>query len=114
MLAQMLRSLGLQAETASGGAAGIRTLEARDYDVILCDLHMADTDGAAVFAWLAGHRPHLCGRVVFITGDTLGQGPSSFLARSGRPMLEKPFVQEDIRRVLGALTRPKEAVLKRG
>lgn len=115
VLAQMVRSLGLRGDTAAGGADGIRRIEAQDYDVILCDLHMADTDGAAVFAWLAGHRPHLCGRVVFITGDTLGQGTSSFLARSGRPMLEKPFVQEDIRRVLGAmpgLTRPGNPALK--
>jgi two-component system NtrC family sensor kinase len=59
--------------------------------------------GAALHAWLERRRPELCGRVAFVTGDTLGHGAGAFLARSGRPVLEKPFVPAEVRRLVAAL-----------
>ena len=46
---------------------------------------------------------HLCRRSAFVTGDSVGQAAADFLAGSGRPVLEKPFVPEEVRRVVAAL-----------
>jgi two-component system NtrC family sensor kinase len=39
-------------------------------------------------------------RIVFITGDTLGMGASTFLAQTGCPLIEKPFVPSEVIQVV--------------
>jgi hypothetical protein len=39
--------------------------------------------------------------VVFITGDTLASDLRAFVSDSGRPCLEKPFLPDDVRRIVG-------------
>ncbi|MBX9701175.1 MAG: response regulator, partial [Acetobacteraceae bacterium] len=106
VLAQILRADGYRCDLAATGRQAKRLIaapDAPDYAVILCDLRMPDMGGAALHAWLEGARPGLCGRIAFVTGDTLGRGAAAFLARSGRPVLEKPFVPQEVRRLVAAL-----------
>ncbi len=37
------------------------------------------------------------------TGDTLGQASENFLAQARRPLLEKPFLPSDVRRLIDEL-----------
>ncbi len=106
LLAEMLAAQGLTCEIASNGAKARELLQARDYDVILCDLRMPVMDGRALLAWLSEHRPTLRDRLAFITGDTLGLGPSrdAAFAELGRPILEKPFVTAEVRSVVARLS----------
>jgi two-component system NtrC family sensor kinase len=39
-------------------------------------------------------------RVVFITGDTLASELREFVCRSGRLVIEKPFLPSEVRRVV--------------
>jgi CheY-like chemotaxis protein len=103
MLAEILRPLGYRCDLAGTGAEAQRLLMGRDYDVILCDLRMPDIDGGALYAWMEGVRPHLCARTIFVTGDTLGQATSGVLARSSRPVIEKPFLPETVRQLVLAM-----------
>ena len=102
VLAQMAGRQGVACDIAAGSAAR-SLLEGRDYDAILCDLHMREVDGPTLFAWLGAHKPHLQNRLAFVTADTLGEAASRFLAHAGRPVLEKPFGPAELRRVLAAL-----------
>lgn len=72
-------------------------LSHQDYDAILCGLRMPDMGGPALFAWLERHRPHLCRRLVFVTGDVLDDSAGGFLARAGRPLVEKSFAPQEVR-----------------
>ena len=103
LLAEMLAAQGLHCERAIDGAKAQALLRSRDFDIILCDLHMPVMDGRALLAWLAQERPALCDRVAFITGDTLGQGENGTLSQLGRPILEKPFVSAEVRRLVASL-----------
>jgi two-component system NtrC family sensor kinase len=103
MLALMLVPLGFRCDLAATGREAQRLLSSRDYDAILCDLRMPDVDGQTLYGWLEANRAHLCRRTAFVTGDTLGKAAADFLAGSGRPVLEKPFVPEEVRRVVAAL-----------
>jgi hypothetical protein len=47
--------------------------------------------------------PHLCARTAFIIADTLNVSSHRFLARAGRPVLEKPFVPAELRESLATL-----------
>ena len=46
---------------------------------------------------LAETRPELVERLVFITGDTMSNEASGFLATAGRPVLGKPFDLDNLR-----------------
>jgi two-component system NtrC family sensor kinase len=70
---------------------------------ILCDIRMPDGDGPGLYDWLSANRPEMIARIGFVTGDTLGPSAGRFLARTGCPVIEKPFTPEDIGRVLQAL-----------
>jgi two-component system NtrC family sensor kinase len=40
---------------------------------------------------------------VFVTGDTLTPALREFVTHSGRPVLEKPFLPDDVRRIVAEL-----------
>jgi len=42
-------------------------------------------------------------RVVFVTGDTLASALRDFVSESGRPVIEKPFLPSEVRRVVAEL-----------
>ena len=64
---------------------------------------MPGLDGPTLYDWMAEHRPHLCAHTAFITADTLSASSHRFLARAGRPILEKPFVPAELRELLAQL-----------
>jgi len=41
--------------------------------------------------------------VVFVTGDTLASTLRDFVAATGRPVIEKPFMPSEVRRVVAEL-----------
>jgi CheY-like chemotaxis protein len=103
LLAEMLQKLGYCTEVKVSGEAAQAALTDRDYDVVLCDLRMPGLDGPGLFDWMAEQRPRLCARTAFITADTLSATSHRFLARAGRPILEKPFVPTELRQLLAQL-----------
>ena len=103
LLAEMLAALGFRCDLAATGREAQRLLSDRDYDAILCDLRMPDMDGQALYGWLEANRAHLCRRTAFVTGDALSRAAGDFLARPGRPVLEKPFAPREARRLVAAL-----------
>lgn len=106
LIADIVSGIGYRTVTAASGHAAQRVLARADRNVaaILCDIRMPDGDGPAFYDWLAANRPELARRIAFVTGDTLGPSAGRFLARSGCPVIEKPFTPDDIVAVLTVLT----------
>jgi len=102
-LQRMLALLGFRCDLAATGREAQRLLSDRDYDVILCDLRIPELSGEDLYRWLAAHRRHLCGRMAFLTGDAMSPATNGFLDRSRRPVLEKPFMPQDVRRLVSEL-----------
>jgi two-component system NtrC family sensor kinase len=107
LIADIVSGLGHRTATAGSGNSAQRLLAepGRPVAAILCDIRMADGDGPALYDWLLAHRPDLARRIAFVTGDTLGPSAGRFLARSGCPVIEKPFSPADIAAVLSVLTQ---------
>ncbi|MCC6717629.1 MAG: PAS domain S-box protein [Acetobacteraceae bacterium] len=103
LLADMLDRQGYDCDVVDNGEAALKYLAERDYELILCDLRMPGVDGAAVYEWLHTHRPHLCRRLGFVTGDTLGSASEAVVRHSGRPVLEKPFVPAALRQLVAEI-----------
>lgn len=100
MLGELLAPQGHRIDIAASGHEALGYLGATDYDVILSDLKMPDLDGPGLYRQLQQRYPHLLKRIVFITGDTLGMGASTFLAQTGCPLIEKPFVPSEVIQVV--------------
>jgi PAS domain S-box-containing protein len=106
LISDMAEQLGFGVVIAYSGQAAKTQLEQGGLalDAILCDIHMPGGDGPAFYEWLRTAHPALSTRIGFVTGDTLGPAAGRFLARSGCPVIEKPFTPEDIHRILASLT----------
>ena len=89
--------------TASSGRQALERMAKEHYDVILTDIRMPDLDGRALYQEIERRWPARAGRVVFVTGDTLASGLREFVSESGRPVIEKPFLPGDVRRVVAEL-----------
>ena len=87
-------------DVASSGLEAISRLEAHQYDAILLDLRMPDVAGDVVYQKLLARDPQLATRVIFVTGDAHSGALGSFVESSGRPYISKPFVLEDVARLI--------------
>jgi PAS domain S-box-containing protein len=104
-LAEILTSAEHHVVTASSGREALDRLAAENYDVILTDIRMPDLDGRALYREIAKRWPGRIARVVFVTGDTLTTALREFVDDSGRPVIEKPFLPSEVRRVVAELVR---------
>ena len=85
------------------GREALERMNVERYDVILTDVRMPDLDGRALYKVIEERWPRQAGRVIFVTGDTLASALRDFVAESGRPVIEKPFLPSDVRRVVDEL-----------
>ncbi len=104
-LAAILTGAQHQVATVSSGREALERMAAEHYDVILTDVRMPDLDGRALYREIERRWPERAGRVVFVTGDTLASTVREFAAESGCPVIEKPFLPSDLRRVVAEIAR---------
>lgn len=93
-VARYLRKRGWHADEAKDGRAALAMLQRspRDgYQVVISDLRMPECSGDQLHDWLAEHRQDLFTRLILITGDLASPALREFIARTPRPVIEKPF-----------------------
>jgi CheY-like chemotaxis protein len=110
-LAEILIGARHRVVTASSGREALERMAAAHYDVILTDIRMPDLDGRALYQEIERRWPGQSGRVVFVTGDTLASALREFVSKSGRPVLEKPFLPSEVRRIVAELATDGGAAL---
>jgi PAS domain S-box-containing protein len=103
MLAEILRGADHDVTTAASGREALQRIAVQRYDIVVTDIRMPDLDGRALFQQIRERWPRLATRVVFVTGDTLTPALREFVTHSGRPVIEKPFLPDDVRRVVAEL-----------
>ena len=99
-LAEILSGACHRVVTASSGREALERMAAERYDVILTDIRMPDLDGRVLYEAIEARWPGQAVRVVFVTGDTLASELREFVCRSGRLVIEKPFLPSEVRRVV--------------
>ena len=89
--------------TATSGREARALLE-KDvaFDVIICDLMMAEVTGMELHTWLAKREAGLASRVVFVTGGAFSPGAEAYLNSVTNPRLGKPFEMAKLRSVVAA------------
>ncbi|HEX6464505.1 MAG TPA: ATP-binding protein [Vicinamibacterales bacterium] len=79
------------------GAAATHT-----FDLVLCDVRLADGNGAEVLQCVRERQPDLGRRFVFVTGD-IGSLASTCGDIAAMPLLSKPFTASDLDHLLDEL-----------
>jgi signal transduction histidine kinase len=102
-LAEILKGAQHRVVTASSGREALERMAAETFDVILTDIRMPDLDGRALYEEIERRWRAQCSRVVFVTGDTLASALREFVSESGRPVIEKPFLPSEVRRIVAEL-----------
>jgi two-component system NtrC family sensor kinase len=90
------------------GREALERMSVERFDVILTDVRMPDLDGRALYKVIEERWPGQEGRVIFVTGDTLASALRDFVSESGRPVIEKPFLPSDVRRVVDELATERD------
>jgi PAS domain S-box-containing protein len=102
-LREILLRQGHRVDTAADGSRGLEMALKHDYNVILSDFRMPSLDGLGLYEALQRKRPKMIERLGFITGDTLAAEIQSFIADTRLPFLEKPFLPNDVLRLLSQI-----------
>jgi two-component system NtrC family sensor kinase len=101
VVAATLRRLGAEVEAVATAEEALRRCEAgQAYDAVLVDLRLQGASGLDVHRRLRARQPLLARRLVFMTGDLVNDELIAEVRATGRPILEKPFTGEELRRAL--------------
>jgi two-component system cell cycle sensor histidine kinase/response regulator CckA len=95
-----LGDAGYVVERAADGEEALGKVQAKGFDLVICDLRMPRLDGKAFYRRLATAVPELAKRVIFVTGDIAGTDAEAFLGESGCRWLAKPFRLGDLLRAV--------------
>ena len=102
-LSEILTGAKHRVVTARSGREALERMAAEHYDLVLTDIRMPGLDGRALYQEIERRWPGQGGRVVFVTGDTLASSLREFVFESGRPVIEKPFLPSEVRRIVAEL-----------
>jgi DNA-binding response OmpR family regulator len=103
---RVLTDQGYQVDFAQNGVVAESMLMKADYDLLLVDIKTPVMDGKQLYRYIEKKYPKLACRVIFTTGDVIGDDTQSFLEQTGRPVLLKPFSPDELKAVVrGTLGR---------
>jgi CheY-like chemotaxis protein len=102
-LAEILTGARHRVVAVASGREALERMAIEHYDAIITDIRMPDIDGRALYQEIERRWPRRTSRVVFVTGDTLASALREFVNASGRPVIEKPFLPNEVRRIVAEL-----------
>ncbi len=82
----------------------LEAVESRDFDVILCDIHMPATSGVEFYHQLATTKPGSEGNVVFLTGGLFPEDNPEFFEEIDNPLILKPFGLGELKEAVNAVS----------
>jgi len=106
MLSEILGRRGIETDVVLNGREALDRIAVRGYDLVLSDIRMPVLDGPGLYRILFQGDSDMVSRLAFITGDSLSTEVQSFLRETKVPCLEKPFLPEDVLRLVAQLTEP--------
>jgi DNA-binding NtrC family response regulator len=86
-----LEENGYEVELAADGVQAIKKIMVSDFSVILCDMVMPNLAGDMFYTAVERVKPHLCRRIVFVTGHQGARNINEFIRKVRGLILWKPF-----------------------
>lgn len=99
---RVLTREGFEVDIALNGKTAQSMILLHDYALCLIDVRTRILDGRELYKWLKERHPRLAGRVIFTTGDLMGDETHRFLEQSDRPFLFKPYRPDELVNIVTA------------
>ena len=96
MCERALTTIGFEVDTAANGAIAKEVMSSKEYDLCVSDIKTPVLDGMELYQHLEKEHPGLARKVVFISGDVLGDKVKTFLEQVDRCFLPKPFTPSEL------------------
>jgi CheY-like chemotaxis protein len=90
-LSRLFTDEGHDVETVNNADKALEMVKNRRYNLILLDIKMPGTSGIELYGRMQKIALSLAERVIFITGDVIGQDTEAFLSKTKAPYITKPF-----------------------
>ena len=91
---------GFEVDVAVDGEAAQGMMGRQDYDLYLVDVRTPVMNGKQLYQYIEDEHPELVNRVIFTTGDLIGDDTQGFLKLTGRPCLPKPFTSSELKDIV--------------
>jgi CheY-like chemotaxis protein len=101
----LLETNGYEVHVAADGVQGIKKIMAGDYAIILCDMIMPNLAGDMFYVAIQRVKPHLCRRIVFMTGHQGNRKVDEFIRKVRGLLLWKPFQSHILIETIQALEK---------
>lgn len=109
-LVPLLERRGAKARAVEPGVGGeaavVSEIRRTEPDSILLDLRMGGRSGLTLWRRLREEVPHLCARVVFMSGAARGEPDWDEAEATGQPTLAKPFDLNDLAAAIARVRSP--------
>jgi PAS domain S-box-containing protein len=93
----ILRGRDHRVQTARDIREARALLEKENFDLVVADLHVADgANGGGLSEWLAGHKPELSHRLIWMCAVAPSEDAGEHIAGKGRQILQKPFKANEL------------------
>ena len=100
MIKEELTQHSYEVTTVPNGETALRAMREKKFDLIVCDLKMPGINGRQVYERLREESPETCRRMIFVTGDIVGDQLRTFLEKEKRPCIAKPFALSELRNTI--------------
>lgn len=97
---RVLAGEGFRVTLASNGRAAMSALEEREYDLCIIDIRTPEMNGIELYGHLEKKYPEIASRVIFTTGDVINVNTKTFLDRTNRQCLPKPFTLDKLKAIV--------------
>ena len=91
---------GFQVDIAINGEVGLAMWRKKSYDLCISDIMTPYMNGIELYQHLQKENPDAAARFIFTTGNLLNAEIKTFLDKTGRPLLPKPFSPENLREIV--------------
>ena len=105
LVQEVLRLDGHTVDTATSGQSGLKLAEQTRYDVIVTDWKMPGLNGMQMHEDLIARDPATARRMLFMTGDVIGEKFQDFLKTHSLTCLPKPFSLREFQSAIARLRR---------
>jgi len=96
----VLQKEGFSVDAVANSKLAVDKIKEKDYDLILVDIRTPIMNGKELYQNIMDNLPELAERVIFTTGDVMAGNTETFISKSGRPFLPKPFTPEELSEIV--------------
>ena len=97
LVSKYLNQEGYEMETAAEVRTALSIIEGKDFDFVICDIKIPEMGGDDFYRVVKEKYPSLADRIIFLTGDTLGDATRTFIDSVTNPLIEKPFQLNELK-----------------